>query len=248
MGGSQEGWREEPEGPPVEPEGSPVDGALAMFPLSTVLFPGADLPLHVFEPRYRALMADCLAGHGEFGVVLIARGSEVGGGDVRNDVGTVARIAQRTGADDGRMLVLARGVRRVRVRRWLADDPYPRAVVDDLVDQADGPPVGPPVGAPVDAGSGPSPPGAPAERAVRRLRSLLSELGQIPALPHDLVLGGDDDQIGWHLCRLAPLNLMDRQRLLSSPGHAERMSLLSELCTAMSDDVARLLGDGLTDS
>jgi uncharacterized protein len=225
--------------------GSHREESLAMFPLSTVLFPGAGLPLHVFEPRYRALMADCLAAGGEFGVVLIARGSEVGGGDVRTDLGTVARIAEVTQADDGRMLVMAYGLRRVRVRRWLADDPYPRAVVDDLVDE----PAGAPIGAPADEGSAePVPPNARAEQEVRRLRSLLSELGQVPALPHDLVLTGPDDQVGWHLCGLAPLNLMDRQQLLSSRSHPERMSLLSELCAAMSDDVTRMLGDGLTDS
>jgi uncharacterized protein len=218
--------------------------SLAMFPLSTVLFPGAALPLHVFEERYRALMADCMAGDGEFGVVLIARGSEVGGGDVRTDVGTVAGIVQVEAGEDGRMLVMARGLRRVRVRRWLPDDPYPKAVVDDLVDG----PVGAAIGAVADRATGsPAHPGAGAEQAVRRLRSLLSELGQIPALPHDLVLTGGDEQVGWHLCQLAPLNLMDRQQLLSSPSHADRMRLLSELCAAMSDDVSRMLAGGLTD-
>src|SRR5439155_458702 len=63
---------------------------LPMFPLGTVLFPFVVLPLHVFEPRYRALTRDCLAGSGEFGVVLIERGLEVGGGDERFPVGTVA--------------------------------------------------------------------------------------------------------------------------------------------------------------
>ena len=62
-----------------------------MFPLGNVLFPHAQLPLHVFEPRYRALAETCLAGDGEFGVVLIERGSEVGGGDTRFSIGTVAR-------------------------------------------------------------------------------------------------------------------------------------------------------------
>ena len=60
---------------------------LPMFPLGTVLLPGAPLPLQVFEPRYRGLTHDCLAGVPEFGVVLIERGSEVGGGDVRTNVG-----------------------------------------------------------------------------------------------------------------------------------------------------------------
>ncbi|HEX4162859.1 MAG TPA: LON peptidase substrate-binding domain-containing protein, partial [Acidimicrobiales bacterium] len=56
---------------------------LPMFPLSAVLFPQATMPLHVFEPRYRQLMHDCLEGDPRFGVVLIERGSEVGGGDQR---------------------------------------------------------------------------------------------------------------------------------------------------------------------
>ena len=68
-----------------------------MFPLGGVLLPGAVLPLHVFEPRYRQLVVDCLAdddGDPEFGVTLIERGSEVGGGDQRTDVGVVARMVR----------------------------------------------------------------------------------------------------------------------------------------------------------
>ena len=61
---------------------------LPMFPLGTVLFPHALLPLRVFEPRYRTMTAHVMRGDAEFGVVLIERGSEVGGGDIRFDVGT----------------------------------------------------------------------------------------------------------------------------------------------------------------
>ena len=68
---------------------------MPMFPLGTVLLPGMVLPLHVFEPRYQQLVRDCLdAPPHEFGVVLIDRGSEVGGGDTRCDVGVIARIVQ----------------------------------------------------------------------------------------------------------------------------------------------------------
>ena len=88
-----------------------------MFPLGNVLFPHAQLPLHVFEPRYRALAETCLAGDGEFGVVLIERGSEVGGGDTRFSIGTVARIVAA-----GR----------------LPDDPFPRAEVE-LLDEPGAP-------------------------------------------------------------------------------------------------------------
>ena len=203
---------------------------LGMFPLSAVLFPGAGLPLHVFEERYRALMARCLEADGEFGVVLITRGSEVGGGDERVGVGTIARIANVAELEDGRMLVVATGVRRVRVAEWLHDDPYPRALVEDLPDRN-----GTCAADVLDA----------AEGSVRRLRSLLSELGEVPALPHSLRISGDDDDVGWQLCDMAPLTSLDQQRLLMADGLEERMGLLVELCEAMSGDVIGLLsGDG----
>src|SRR4051812_9365869 len=80
---------------------------LPMFPLGTVLLPGAVLPLHVFEPRYRALVEVCVAGDREFGVVLIERGNEVGGGDTRTSAGCVARIAEVRELPDGRYLLVA---------------------------------------------------------------------------------------------------------------------------------------------
>ena len=204
---------------------------LGMFPLSTVLFPEAGLPLHVFEERYRALMGSCLASDGEFGVVLIARGSEVGGGDQRTDVGTVARIANVAELEDGRLLVVATGVRRIRVEEWLPDAPYPLAQVEDLPDPDDG--------CPGDVLTG-------AEGSLRRLRSLLSELGDVPALPHSLRITGDPDGIGWQLCDMAPLASLDLQRLLVADGLEPRMRLLVDLCDAMSGDVIGLLSGGET--
>ncbi|HUF84321.1 MAG TPA: LON peptidase substrate-binding domain-containing protein [Acidimicrobiia bacterium] len=108
--------------------------ALPMFPLGSVLFPHALLPLHVFETRYRALTEACLAGDGEFGVVLIERGSEVGGGDTRFTVGTVARILEAGRLPDGRYVLAAVGTRRLRVRRWLPEEPYPQADIEVLED------------------------------------------------------------------------------------------------------------------
>ena len=202
---------------------------LGMFPLSTVLFPQAGLPLHVFEDRYRELMAHCMNGDGEFGVVLIARGSEVGGSDQRVGVGTVARIANVAELGDGRLLVVATGVRRVRVDRWLPDDPYPVALVADIPDD-------------VSADDGTTLAGA--ELAVRRLRSLLSELGDVPALPHNLRITGDEEDVGWQLCDMAPLTALDLQRLLATEGLMTRMQVLTELCDAMAEDVTGMLADG----
>jgi Lon protease-like protein len=202
---------------------------IGMFPLSTVLFPEAGLPLHVFEERYRTLMGECLESDGEFGVALIARGSEVGGGDIRVDLGTVARIANVAELDDGRMLVVATGGRRIRIVEWLPDDPYPRALVEDLRD---------------GSGTCPGEVLSAAEGSLRRLRSLLSEMGDVPALPHSLRITGDPDQIGWQLCDMAPLVSLDLQALLAAGGLEARMRLLLDLCDAMSGDVIGLLSGG----
>ena len=202
---------------------------LGMFPLQTVLFPGAVIRLHVFEPRYQALMAECRRGDGSFGVVLISRGSEVGGGDQRVDLGTVARLARVGELGEGRLLVDAVGGERVRVLEWLPDDPYPRATVEVVPDED-------PTADPEELER--------ARVAVARLRSLLSELRDIAPLAHDLSLEGDPDRVGWQLCALAPLGALDRQALLAIGGTGERMALLTSQCDAMATDVTALLAGG----
>ena len=111
---------------------------MPMFPLGSVLLPGAVLPLHVFEPRYRQLVSTAsptTAVSPEFGVTLIERGCEVGGGDERTDVGVVARMVRVEALDGGRYALVAVGTRRIRVNAWLPDDPYPLADVDDWPDE-----------------------------------------------------------------------------------------------------------------
>lgn len=192
-----------------------------MFPLSVVLFPGMALPLHVFEPRYRRLLADVVAGDGRFGVVCISRGSETGGGDERVAVGTTARVEATSALPDGRSLLVAVGEARIRVRAWVTEEPYPTAEV------ADAPDTGPPADA---AGL------ARAAAALARARALVAELGQ-PAGPRPTA-GADT---AWALCEAAPIGLYDRQRLLEAPGEAERLELLGRLCHEVADDAVRLL-------
>ncbi len=106
---------------------------MPMFPLGTVLLPGGILPLHVFEPRYRQLVADLLAddvNEPEFGVTMIERGKETGGGEDRADVGVIGRVVQIEALDDGRYGLVVVGTWRFRVRSWLPDDPYPLADID----------------------------------------------------------------------------------------------------------------------
>jgi uncharacterized protein len=209
---------------------------LGMFPLQTVLFPFAPIRLHVFEERYQALMADCRQGTGTFGVVLISRGSEVGGGDQRVDLGTVARVERAAELGGGRLLVEAVGTQRLRVEEWLSDDPYPRARVQAVPEARTAASAAADVGQ--DAGQEPL---SAATVAVVRLRSLLSELRDVPPLSHDLTLDGDPVEVGWRLCSLAPLGPLDRQALLAAGDNEERMSLLAAHCEAMARDVSGLL-------
>jgi uncharacterized protein len=200
-----------------------------MFPLGSVLVPGMLLPLHVFEPRYRRLVHDCLAGDGEFGVVLIERGSEVGGGDVRTDAGTMARIVRADDTPDGRFAVVALGVRRIRVDGWLDDDPYPRAEVSDWPDPPDRL-----AEADVDTSLDDTSLGdttfAEVVALVRRAAALASELGE-PTPPLDVELAADPVLASYQATAVAPLGPMDRQSLLCARSVPERVQLLRELLT-----------------
>jgi Lon protease-like protein len=195
-----------------------------MFPLGTVLFPSGVLPLHVFEPRYRALVEDCLAADDgpEFGVVLIERGSEVGGGDTRVDVGTLARIVEASRFDDGRYALAAVGTQRLRVVEWQPDDPYPQALVEVLdeptIEAADATDVR-----------------ASVEQRLRRVLGLASELGA--AVRTDVELDPDPVRAGFEACALAPLGPFDAQQLLElDDPHARLDRLVLQL-----DDLAELL-------
>jgi uncharacterized protein len=190
---------------------------LPMFPLGTVLFPHMVLPLHIFEPRYRALVDDVLAGDREFGVTLITRGHEVGGDDERADVGTVARIVQAEEQEDGRWLVIAVGVRRVRIDRWLDDRPYPHAIVEDLPDPPDG--AGMPTGI---------------ETRLRRVLAMYAELG-FDGVPATFEVEPDPNVACWQIAVVAPLTPFDAQRVLATDGCGPRGALLEELLGDLED-------------
>jgi uncharacterized protein len=204
---------------------------MPMFPLGTVLLPGGVLPLHVFEPRYRQLVIDCLAddsGEPEFGVTLIERGSEVGGGDERAPVGVVARIVQVEPLPEGRYALVTVGTRRFRVNAWLPDDPYPLADVDEWRD------------ADPDAAELP----ARVAAATDRLREVLDLAAQLGGVPPDLTISDDPLVASYHLAGLAPLGPADRYRLLCAASPAERLDLFAECL----DDVEAMLRFRLTSS
>ncbi|MEO8538444.1 MAG: LON peptidase substrate-binding domain-containing protein [bacterium] len=107
---------------------------MPLFPLRTVLFPGMPLPLRVFEDRYKTMISELLENGGEFGVVLIREGAEVGGGAKPHNVGTLARIDESTRLDDGRYVIDARGTRRFRLKRMLSPRPYPFGEIEIITD------------------------------------------------------------------------------------------------------------------
>ncbi len=177
---------------------------IPMFPLGSVLFPAMPLALRVFEQRYLKMMGAVLDSEApEFGVVLIERGSEVGGGDKRFDVGTTARVLQIE-APDGPLQVLARGGQRFRVTQWLDEDPYPQAEIEFLEE--------------FDATDVEGDALEQAEQSVRSTLSFLKELDLSLPWPTDIELSEDLVQRAWQLAGIAPLGTLDHQDLLQSEG------------------------------
>ncbi len=172
---------------------------IAMFPLGSVLFPAMPLPLRVFEPRYLQMLQDLLPdGPAEFGVVLIERGQEVGGGEKRFDIGTIAQVAELKVAD-GALALLGEGTRRIEVVEWAGEDPYPRARVrelpplewdDDLQERFD-----------------------QTEGLVRRTLSRASEFDDLAWSP-TVQLSDDPVDALWQLAAIAPLGPLDQMSLL----------------------------------
>ena len=97
---------------------------IPIFPLNTVLFPGALLPLRIFEPRYRQMLERCLAANRRFGVALIKSGEEVGAYASPYEMGTVARIERVDEENRGSIPIIARGVERFRIVRLNYSLPY----------------------------------------------------------------------------------------------------------------------------
>jgi len=102
---------------------------IPIFPLHTILFPSTDLGLHVFEDRYRELVARCLESGEGFGVVLISHGREVEGPARPFSIGTHAKIVSYARLPDGRYLLEVEGQRRCRIESLNGTAPYPQADV-----------------------------------------------------------------------------------------------------------------------
>lgn len=184
---------------------------MPMFPLGSVLFPYMPLPLRVFEPRYLVMLSRILTSEpAEFGVVLIERGQEVGGGEQRFSVGTVAQITQLDATEEFVVLV-AEGERRIEVVEWLDEDPHPAARIKTLPA--------------LEWNDSLLPLRQKAEAAVRRSMRLAGEF-EDQVWSADVELSSDPTAAAWQLAAITPVGPLDQMALL-------KCGTMEELLTAV---------------
>lgn len=206
---------------------------MPMFPLGSVLFPAMPTALRVFEERYIVMLSTILGDEPpEFGIVLIERGSEVGGGEQRFPIGTIAQIT-RVETSEGFIGLIAVGDRRVEVVEWLPDDPYPVAevrAVDELVWDEEHRPL-------LER----------AEQLVRRTIARASEFVE-QQWPADIVLDDEPARACWQLAGIAPLGPLDQVRLLRATSVVELLSGVIEATEGAAEMLAMpgLDDDGLS--
>jgi Lon protease-like protein len=195
-----------------------------MFPLETALLPGEELPLRVFEPRYSVLVRDTLDREDKsFGVVLIERGREVGGGDARCSVGVRARIASFEDHGEGQYRLRCPLTERIRIHEWLTDDPYPRAVVEPWPDE----------------------PAPASDAAVTEIEDRIWGLFERIAIARDARLPQREDLLGsglnmpagqrlYDLAARMPMGTADKYTILAAPSAADRLTALAEAVESVS--------------
>lgn len=193
---------------------------IPLFPLSHVLLPGMPLPLHVFEPRYRELLADLdgAGGTASFGVVALRSGTETlvgpgsaGGPDIEQ-VGTIAEILEVETAEDGTSDLLSVGSRRFRIESLVPDGKaYLRAEISYL-DEEDG--------------------ALTADQAVRA-RQLLevydAMLTRLSGRATGAELPSEANQLSYQIAARLPLPPDERQLLLADATTADRLVRLRRL-------------------
>ncbi|MDQ2627552.1 MAG: LON peptidase substrate-binding domain-containing protein [Actinomycetota bacterium] len=201
---------------------------LPMFPLEWVLLPGEELSLRIFERRYTVLVGDLMhSGDPRFGVVLIAKGREVGGGEQRNDIGAMAAITDCTDLGGGRYALRCLTGERIRVREWLPDDPYPRADTEVWPDEP---------GEPVSDKQF----GELEERIVALHKRMAMARRKWVMPGREAMLGGrrlrslDPVQRLYSLACRVPMGEADRYAVLAAPALSERMAALHEAIETVS--------------
>ena len=180
---------------------------LPLFPLTTVLFPGAPMPLHIFEPRYRQMLADCLEGDRRFGLVP---GEEAEPGAV----GCIAHIRVAQPLADGRSNIVVVGEKRFRLLAIEATEhPYLVGRTEDYEDRPESAPSPEDQGALIEL----------AGRYRELLRVLVDGVGESTEWPNEPVA------LSFQVAALLEAPLEIRTRLLATRSTAERIKALIEV-------------------
>jgi Lon protease-like protein len=204
-----------------------------MFPLGTVLMPAMPLSLRIFEERYLKLTGDLiLQENPEFGVVLIERGPEVGGGEKRLGIGTLASV-QDIGTLDQFYGVESIGTQRFRVNAWLPDDPYPIAEIDFIPDLIWDESL---ISEKLQL-----------EIRVRNLLAFASEFGDLQYGP-DTQLSEDPMDACWQLAGVLPLGPLDQIDLLISESTEELISRTNDIVSVLDEALKGMLGQEGTET
>ena len=170
---------------------------IPLFPLDVVLFPGTPLPLHIFEPRYKEMIAECLSEHRTFGVVRVLEQGLA-------EVGCTAEIITVVKEyPDGRLDLVAEGRQRFELVRLNQERSFVQAEVLMIHDE----------------------PGTPPQADTSRVIQLHSELLAIAGAKQALS-AADPSQLSFYLAGSLPLDLDFKQKLLALRSEAERVSLL----------------------
>jgi Lon protease-like protein len=174
---------------------------LGLFPLPLVLVPTERIPLHIFEPRYKELIGECVETDGEFGLVLAT-----GDGAV-HEIGTRARVAAVVETlDDGRMNIVVEGGDRFRLLELTRGRSFQTGLVEDVVDDDE----------PVD------------DADVERALAVFRQLAEVAESDVDLPEPGSPDLV-WELAARVDFGVDPKQELLASTSPSRRLQRLIEL-------------------
>lgn len=184
-----------------------------LFPLQAVLFPGTSIPLHIFEPRYREMIEECVKTNCPFGVVLIRNGSEVDDGSGQPEisrVGCLARVVRTEELDDGRYFVEATGSKRFSLKKTSNTRSFLTGSVTPLDEQS----------------SDPEKLDALCARVREQFRlyivRLLERLNRTVSTIH---LPDDPTALSFAVAGAMDVPLLDKQRLLEAPSTEVRLDM-----------------------
>jgi len=189
-----------------------VSDLLPLFPLEMVLFPGEPVPLHIFEPRYKEMIGECLSAKAPFGIVRVQDSALA-------EVGCAAEIVRLLKKyEDGRMNILTQGGRRFEVLELDQERSFLRGRVS-YFDDDDGQP-------------------SPEQR--RRAVELHSQLLAVTETEAEIP-EADAEQLSFRLAASLPVDLDFKQALLAMRTETERITTLTEYYTKALPKLRRLM-------